>query len=154
RAVVDEDDAMLAHPARLRDVDEDAKQPRAQARTPLEPVDAFHEREPGVLHDLFGDLASRDMRPRDGQHRRAVPVDDRYKGALVTAPQRVDKSCVLDGGHNPPPARTVATGAGTGEVTTGGCKGPVTTWSAVFGVVVVEAAAGIPFRALVAVRGN
>src|SRR6185436_18357201 len=82
--------------ARLGLVDEDAKQPRLEARSALEAVDPVENCEPGLLHHLFGDRARADEVLSEAQERRGVAVDEIRERTLVPAPQSGDEACVVE----------------------------------------------------------
>ena len=69
------DRAVLFHATSARDVHQDAEQPRLDARTALEPVDALDHREPRLLHDLFGDRLARDVLRREANERAVIAIE-------------------------------------------------------------------------------
>jgi hypothetical protein len=72
-----------AQPAQRR-VDDDAVQPGAEARQPLEAADPRESGHEGVLHGVAGILLVPEDAPGDDQHSAAAGADARLKGIVVT----------------------------------------------------------------------
>src|SRR6266508_4337630 len=80
--------AGLPHRPRPGEVGDDAMQPRPKRGAALEALDAAQDPQPGLLHDLLGDSPVTHVDPREPQHARAIPIDQRPERSLVPPTQR------------------------------------------------------------------
>ena len=88
--------ARLANATRAGEVHDDAEEVGAERRAALERVEAPQEAEPGLLGDILGDLARRDVLACDAHERGVVAVDEMREGALVAGAQRGQQGGVVE----------------------------------------------------------
>jgi hypothetical protein len=81
------DATSLSDAAGLRDVGDDAHNPRRERRPPLEAVETLQHAKPRLLDHLFRDRPAADIGSGHGEHRAVVAVDQDLEGALVTRSQ-------------------------------------------------------------------
>lgn len=81
----------VAQSAGFGDVDQHGEKPGTQRRPAGKTVDPLQQRDPGLLHDLLGDLVAGHVSARDPQHRRGVLIDQRGERGLIARPQGGDE---------------------------------------------------------------
>ncbi len=79
--------ARLANATGAGEIHDDAEEVGAERRASLEAVETPQEADPGLLGDILGDLARRDVLARDADERGVVPLDETRERALVAGAQ-------------------------------------------------------------------
>jgi hypothetical protein len=68
-------------------VDQDGVDPARQRATTLEQIDAVKDRDPGVLHDFFGDIPCPDNAAAKADHCGIVPAVEHLEGGCIPVDQ-------------------------------------------------------------------